>query len=227
MPICERSPSCDHGRRGYPDATHNRVRPMQHKPNQEISSQDRNKPTPDQAGGDNALPDRNRGTPAVSAVLPDGHLVEMVFDPVEQRTRFVLWQDGAWRFAPIVRTPAGERLLPYSPHNNLIKKEVVLFPSEPCEYGSEADLVGDIQASSIAMSTSRRGSSGSPAITSCSPGSMTALPSSPICVCAAITAAARPAFCSPSARFVTSRFSPVVPRRPRPSSACWIVSVAR
>ncbi len=81
----------------------------------------------------------------MSAVLPEGRLVEMVFDPVEQRTQFVLWQNGSWRFEPVVRTPAGERLIPYSAHNNLIKKEVVLFPSEPCDYGSEADLVSEIQ----------------------------------------------------------------------------------
>ena len=82
----------------------------------------------------------------MSAVLPEGRLVEMIFDPVEQRTRFVLWQNGGWRFESVVRALAGERLIPYSAHNNLIKKEVVLFPSEPCDYGSEADLVRDIQS---------------------------------------------------------------------------------
>jgi hypothetical protein len=91
-------------------------------------------------------PAQPRGTPTVSAALSEGRLVEMVFDPVEQRTQFVLWQDGAWRFEPFVRTPSGERLIPYSAHNNLIKKEVVLFPTEPCDYGTEDDLVGEIQA---------------------------------------------------------------------------------
>ena len=82
----------------------------------------------------------------MSAVLPEGRLVEMVFDPAEQRTRFVLWQNGIWRFESVVRAPVGERLIPYSAHNNLIKKEVVLFPSEPCDYGSETELVSDIQS---------------------------------------------------------------------------------
>ena len=113
---------------------------MDHKPNQERSDEDPNEVTPAKS-----VPDQKRGTPAVSAVLRDGQLVEMVFDPVEQRTRFVLWQDGVWRFEPVVRATAGERLIPYSAHNNLVKKEVVLFPSEPCEYGSEANLVGEIQ----------------------------------------------------------------------------------
>jgi len=108
---------------------------MENTPNQDKPGQDR----------DNSRPDRKRGTPAVSAVLSDGQLVELVFDPIERRTRFVLWQDGAWKFEQIVRAPAGERLIPYSAQNNLIKKEVVLFPSEPCEYGSEEDLVGQIR----------------------------------------------------------------------------------
>jgi hypothetical protein len=90
--------------------------------------------------------DPKRETPTVSAVLSDGRIVEMVFDPAEQRTRLVVWQDDTWRFEDIVRTPAGERLIPYSAQNNLIKKEVVLFPSEPCDYGSEEALVDDIRS---------------------------------------------------------------------------------
>jgi hypothetical protein len=90
--------------------------------------------------------DPKRGTPTVSAVLSDGQLVELIFDPVERQTRFVLWQNGVWRFEPSVKTPTGERLFPYSAQNNLIKKEVVLFPSEPCEYGSEEALVNEIQS---------------------------------------------------------------------------------
>jgi hypothetical protein len=36
--------------------------------------------------------------------------------------------------------------VPYSPGNNLIKNDVVLLSSEPQEYGSEAELVAEIQA---------------------------------------------------------------------------------
>ena len=38
------------------------------------------------------------------------------------------------------------RLVPFSANNNLIKNEVVLLPSEPRIYGSEAQLVADIRA---------------------------------------------------------------------------------
>ena len=104
-------------------------------PNQDKPGQDQSK----------ARVDKNRGTPTVSAVLSNGQLLELVFDPIKRRTRFVVWQNGAWHFEQIVRVPEGERLVPYSAQNNLIKKEVVLFPSEPCEYGSEEELVEDIQ----------------------------------------------------------------------------------
>jgi hypothetical protein len=82
---------------------------MENTLNQDKPGQDRDK----------ARLDRKRGTPAVSAVLSDGQLAELVFDPIERRTRFVLWQDGAWHFEEILRAPAGERLIPYSAQNNL------------------------------------------------------------------------------------------------------------
>lgn len=69
----------------------------------------------------------------------------MVFDPDAARTRFVVWQNGIWRFEQTVRTSSGERLIPYAARNNLVRKQVVLFPSEPQEYGSEAALVAEIQ----------------------------------------------------------------------------------
>lgn len=94
----------------------------------------------------NRKPDQKRESPTVSAVLSDGRIVEMVFDPLERRTRLVVWQDGSWRFEDIVHTPTGERLIPYSSQNNLIQKEVVLFPSEPYDYGSEEQLVEDIRS---------------------------------------------------------------------------------
>jgi hypothetical protein len=40
----------------------------------------------------------------------------------------------------------GQQLVPYSPHNNLIRHGVVLLPSEPEEYGTEEDLIREIQS---------------------------------------------------------------------------------
>ncbi|MGV7222169.1 MAG: hypothetical protein ACQ9MH_11625 [Nitrospinales bacterium] len=83
--------------------------------------------------------------PTVSMVFDDGSILETVYQPKEKTTAFVLWKDGKWSFEK--KFPLGKRyyLVPYSPHNNLIKNEVILFPSTPEEYGSEKELVDEIQ----------------------------------------------------------------------------------
>jgi hypothetical protein len=86
-----------------------------------------------------------RSFPTASAVLPDLGLLEMVHDPVKNRTGFVLYQAGEWRLEPEITVAPYKRLVPYSPDNNLIKNEVVLFPSEPEEYFSEEQLVQEVQ----------------------------------------------------------------------------------
>lgn len=83
--------------------------------------------------------------PTVSAALADGSLVEMLYRPEEHRTLFCVWKDGEVQYAKDLLA-AGQRLVPYSPNNNLLTNEVVLFPSEPAEYGSEEELVAEIQA---------------------------------------------------------------------------------
>src|SRR5438128_1169639 len=81
--------------------------------------------------------------PTVSTVLPDGSLAEMVYQ--ENRTLFCVSKDGAFRYEASLLVN-GQRLVPYSPRNNLLTNEVVLFPSEPLEYDSEAKLVEGIRA---------------------------------------------------------------------------------
>src|SRR5262249_19396232 len=89
---------------------------------------------------------QQRLVPAVSAVFDDGAILEMVYRPQEKRTAFGLWKDGEWNFEPSISIDSYQRLIPYSPNNNLIKNEVVLLPSEPEEYASEESLLGEIQS---------------------------------------------------------------------------------
>lgn len=89
---------------------------------------------------------RERAIPTASAILDTGAVLEMVYRPRERRSAFVLWQDGTWRYEASLKLDLWHRLVPYSPHNNLIQNEVVLLPSEPEEYGSEEALIGDIQS---------------------------------------------------------------------------------
>jgi hypothetical protein len=80
----------------------------------------------------------------VSAVLRDGALAEMVYRPEERRTLFYVGKDGAIRYETTVLED-GQRLAPYSPDNNLLTNEVVLFPSEPAEYESDQALIEEIR----------------------------------------------------------------------------------
>lgn len=88
---------------------------------------------------------KRRPRPAISAVLPDGRLAEMVYD-AERGTGFVVGRPDEWTREEAITLPAGDRLVPYSPRNNLLLHEVVLLPSGPEEYGSEGELVRDIRA---------------------------------------------------------------------------------
>src|SRR5690242_5061364 len=83
--------------------------------------------------------------PTAAAVLDSGELVEMVYDPAVRQTRFVCGTGESWRYAESVDLSPAERLVPYSATNNLVKHKVVLFPSEPADYGDEALLVSRIR----------------------------------------------------------------------------------
>ena len=83
-------------------------------------------------------------TPTVSSVLQDGTLIEMVYRPEERRTLLCIAKEGQVRYETSIMDD-GKRLVPYSPENNLLKNEVVLFPSEVAEYESEQALVAEIR----------------------------------------------------------------------------------
>src|SRR5882724_11602418 len=80
-----------------------------------------------------------------SAVLSNGAVLEMLYEPRDKKTAFALWKDGSW--TQVAQWQASEHihLVPYTPENNLIKNGVVLFPSIPQEYGSEKELIFEIQ----------------------------------------------------------------------------------
>ncbi len=89
---------------------------------------------------------QQKPVPTVSAVFDDGAILETVYQPTEKKTAFVVWKEGEWKFEPSISVDSFQRLVPYSPNNNLIKNEVVLLPSEPEEYGSDESLLSEIQS---------------------------------------------------------------------------------
>jgi hypothetical protein len=86
-----------------------------------------------------------RPVPTISDVLPDGSIVETLYDADAGRTVFAIGHGGTWREEASLMTGGGQRLVPYAPTNNLLKHNVVLLPSRPEEYGSAADLVAEIR----------------------------------------------------------------------------------
>jgi hypothetical protein len=89
---------------------------------------------------------QHKGVPIVSALLPDGALAETVYDAAKGQTAFALWRNETLSVEAEIEASSNKRLVPYSPENNLIKNEVILFPSEPQEYESEEKLLGEVQA---------------------------------------------------------------------------------
>src|SRR5438309_11945762 len=91
---------------------------------------------------------KDSARPVVSAVLADGSLGEMVYRPEENRTLFCVSKNGDVRYENSL-VLGGQRLVPYSPRNNLLTNEVVLFPSEETEYESEQQLIEEIRGYKI------------------------------------------------------------------------------
>src|SRR5437667_5649146 len=89
--------------------------------------------------------DAERRIVTVSTVSDDGSMLEMLYEPKEKRTGFAVWNDGKCAIEPSVRLNPTHRLVPYSPQNNLLKNDVVLLPSAPEEYASEAELFTEIR----------------------------------------------------------------------------------
>ncbi len=57
-----------------------------------------------------------------------------------------MYSAGSWTLVDRVDLNGDAPLVPFSAENNLIKNEVVLLPSEPEIYGSEKELLSDIQS---------------------------------------------------------------------------------
>ncbi len=86
---------------------------------------------------------KHHARPIISAVLADGTIVETIHRPEEHRTLFAVGKDTDFRYETSLLAD-GERLVPYSPRNNLLRNEVVLLPSEPTEYETDEALVAEI-----------------------------------------------------------------------------------
>lgn len=86
-------------------------------------------------------------TPIISRRLPNGTLIETLYDAAETTTSLAIsFPDGQVVLAPFHDLPSGERLVPYSPTNNLIASGCVLLPSDIGDFGDKAQLVEEVRA---------------------------------------------------------------------------------
>ena len=86
-------------------------------------------------------------TKTISRVCADGTLIELLYDPVAETTALAVGSpDGSVSVVPQFDLPSGERLVPYTPTNNLIARGCVLLPSDVGEDGDKGDLLDDIRA---------------------------------------------------------------------------------
>lgn len=70
----------------------------------------------------------------------------MVYQGDAKRSALAVWNGEEWRLEMSIRIATLAPLVPYSPTNNLVQNEVVLFPSVPEEYDSDEALLAAIEA---------------------------------------------------------------------------------
>jgi len=84
--------------------------------------------------------------PTVSYKMTDGSLVEMLYDPATKSTSFAWSKDGRVKRKENIQIESGRKIVPYSPHNNLLKNEFLIFPSMPVRYENELSLFEETRA---------------------------------------------------------------------------------
>jgi len=79
-----------------------------------------------------------------ASVTNDELIAETLYDPINQQTSFAIYKDGAITYGDFLETPQGT-VLPLDAKNDIVKRGVVLLPSMPVEYGTEKELIGEVQ----------------------------------------------------------------------------------
>ena len=110
----------------------------------------------------------SRPAPTISRVLPDGTMIELLYDADKGETALVHCPpSGTPTLQSQINLTEKECLVPYAPGNNLLTSGCVLLPSSVGDYTDKAACSPRSRRSSIAMSISRRCSRTSPRIMSC------------------------------------------------------------
>jgi len=79
-----------------------------------------------------------------SEILNDGTIIEMLFDSQKNETSLAIYKDKEIKYRKSFEVD-GAFLKPHSAGKDLLKNKVILFPSEAKEYGSQKELIREIQ----------------------------------------------------------------------------------
>ena len=79
-----------------------------------------------------------------ASVIVGDKIGETIYDPVHKKTGFATFVEDKVAYTEIIGTPYGD-VYPLDPKNDLVDKKVVLLPSCAVEYGTEAELIKEIQ----------------------------------------------------------------------------------
>ena len=92
--------------------------------------------------------DQNPKTiPTISRLSPDGAIIELLYNAEERSTALAVSRsDGGVSVEPFIDLASDERLVPYSPTNNLIATGCILLPSAIGDFRDKAELVAEVQA---------------------------------------------------------------------------------
>src|SRR5882672_920253 len=94
---------------------------------------------------DESTEENRKSVPTVSAMLPTGELVELVYIPEERRTALAVGTTGNVSIEDAIDF-GGTRLIPWNAENNLIKHEALLLPGPPEDFGTTGELIGEIES---------------------------------------------------------------------------------
>ena len=88
----------------------------------------------------------NRPTPTISRVLPDGTMIELLYDADNATTQFAVCPpSGTSTLESQINLPTKECLVPYAPGNNLLTSGCVLLPSAVTGFGDKDKLLAEIK----------------------------------------------------------------------------------
>ena len=88
----------------------------------------------------------SRPTPTISRVLPDGTMIELLYDADKGETSFAHCPpSGTPSLESQINLTENEVLVPYAPGNNLLTSGCVLLPSAVGEYTDKASLLTEIK----------------------------------------------------------------------------------